>query len=791
MSEGTRRQKHDVRSATGLVAAVTVALGMLVSAGSADAATSAKTRVGPSCAATSKKVSTVTKKAVKAACLRRAPKKLRRSVVHPLPAFARVADDDPRIVHSTVATPAVATPVTSGSNTAPTTRQPVSPVLECVSEVVGSPGLYRAHFGYSNKNDSRVPIALGGSNKFVPGGDVGQPTLFNSGRLVDAFQVTFNGSNLVWALDGRTATASSGSKRCAVAPTEPTFFPDQVAVVALDDTAAGPEYTSLRTIGVPAVLSSSIADAVRYKMIVVAGTLAPGAVSAADAALLERHVNDGGVLIGESVSDPALTKLFGVGDDGALSTARTRMDWTTDPTTAELDQPSERQVSLDDVNGSVIPTFGYSPSRCEAQILATFNDGAAAVTRNTRGKGAAYVVGGRLVEFITRHHEGARWPRNAKYENNFDTTTDGWLLWLRGVYRTHIGGGVTMSTAPGGAKSAVIPTLSLNFAVGTQPAVEYVERAKAAGATPTVFVNTKIVEDYLDTAFFSDSGTFDASMQKIRGMGAEIASHSVSHSPIFHKLPLGTGTETFGTYLPRVESKTVTTGATMLGEIRVSRQLLEPRLNGRMTSFRAGYLLASRQLAIAEEATGIRDDSSTTQGWVGGAFPFSIPRLDGKGYADVTTFPIVVEDERGARFDQRIGESLDIMAKNADNGAPSVILVHPNGWEWKQQAWTKLLTGLPTNAWRGTLQQFGDFWQDRQRSALETAPSMVCAGGRFVRLRSLNAAWPVRSQALDVSDRALTRLVLADGSQRVVNADRKVTLPDVPGGGAITGNLCP
>ncbi len=103
-----------------------------------------------------------------------------------------------------------------------TQPQPVKPVLECVVE--NGPGDFTARFGYLNENGETVGIPVGGDNKFSPDPqDRGQPTDFAPGRVVEAFGVDFDGSNLVWTLTGpdgsrRTATASSGSTRCAGEP---------------------------------------------------------------------------------------------------------------------------------------------------------------------------------------------------------------------------------------------------------------------------------------------------------------------------------------------------------------------------------------------------------------------------------------------------------------------------------------------------------------------------------------------------------------------------------------------
>jgi hypothetical protein len=96
----------------------------------------------------------------------------------------------------------------------------VRPILECVAN--NGDGTYTARFGYLNENASVINIPVGAKNKFTPQPENrGQTTDFQPGRVMVSFEVVFNGSNLVWTLNGpngqtRTATASSGgSKPCA------------------------------------------------------------------------------------------------------------------------------------------------------------------------------------------------------------------------------------------------------------------------------------------------------------------------------------------------------------------------------------------------------------------------------------------------------------------------------------------------------------------------------------------------------------------------------------------------
>jgi hypothetical protein len=94
----------------------------------------------------------------------------------------------------------------------------VRPLLECVTN--NGNGTYTAYFGYLNDNPAPITIAVGTKNKFTPSPqNRGQPTVFQPGRIQNAFSVVFDENNLVWYLKGpdglgRTATASRNSAPC-------------------------------------------------------------------------------------------------------------------------------------------------------------------------------------------------------------------------------------------------------------------------------------------------------------------------------------------------------------------------------------------------------------------------------------------------------------------------------------------------------------------------------------------------------------------------------------------------
>lgn len=94
----------------------------------------------------------------------------------------------------------------------------IKPVLQCVT--ANTDETFTAKFGYKNDNSVPIIIPVGANNKFSPNPqNRNQTTNFQPGRIRFAFEVLFNGSNLVWTLKGpdnrsRTSTASRNSARC-------------------------------------------------------------------------------------------------------------------------------------------------------------------------------------------------------------------------------------------------------------------------------------------------------------------------------------------------------------------------------------------------------------------------------------------------------------------------------------------------------------------------------------------------------------------------------------------------
>ena len=169
-----------------------------------------------------------------------------------------------------------------------------------------------------------------------------------------------------------------------------------------------------------------------------------------------------------------------------------------------------------------------------------------------------------MLDLIARHWEGARLSASRTYANTTEADADAWPLWLRGVWRTSAPGGITLDTIPAGLTAEVLLTISANWGDGMLEVPRYLEQVREIdpNAGATVFIATHTAKDWLDDDYFPTPGIYDARTLKITDaanaamdLGAELGSESVSHTPRFAGIPLGSGKETWGSYAPLVKSR--------------------------------------------------------------------------------------------------------------------------------------------------------------------------------------------------------------------------------------------
>ncbi|WP_319245190.1 polysaccharide deacetylase family protein [uncultured Propionivibrio sp.] len=468
----------------------------------------------------------------------------------------------------------------------------------------------------------------------------------------------------------------------------------------------------LRTTGIPFRLTRDVKEALRHRVVMVYPTMSGRVLDAEAYAALSRFPDEGGTLIGVDVEGDALGKVFGF-TTTAPSRARSRITF---------DAAHALSTGFTDAREQTIPfsnprqgaaAFGSLGYVGATAPLAVYDDGSAAITERKTGKGSAIAIGIDLGFLFAIGYNNREEGVARDYANGFEPAIDVLLRLIGNIYRAGEPNAVTLHTVPQGKALTVLMTHDVDYTQSLANALAYARFEAEAGVPATYFVQTKYVRDWNDAVFFNDNGI--ALLKELAANDIEIGSHSVAHSMLFHQLPLGSGRERYPDYRPFVRSATRTDGATIFGELRVSRFLLEHFVgDGAVVSFRPGHLRNPYAAPQAMQAVGYRYSSSATANNSLTHLPFRLT-YDRAGTAevDVFEFPVGIEDEAAPRLLDRLPQAVALAGQLARYGGTLVVLIHPDITGHKLEFEKRFVAAVADRAWFGSMRAFGDFWAAR------------------------------------------------------------------------------
>jgi hypothetical protein len=473
---------------------------------------------------------------------------------------------------------------------------------------------------------------------------------------------------------------------------------------------------ALRAMGIPFFVTRNFERALLHRLIIIYPSLEASTFTPAQIEELTRHVRSGGSLFAVNVLAPNLGALFGF---SAVTPSRQRYQVNfsagSDPALRYLNRAEELQVPLGSTKyAQIFWTNGYTPEN-SATVLAHFEDGFAAVLRKSWGKGSAYLCGLSFHDVVLRNQVNRDFDAERHYVNDFEPGSDVWLLLLRAWYETAEPAAVRISTIPGGLSSVLLLSHDVDWEYSFTPALSFLNAESVVQTHSTFFIQAKYVSDANSHSFFFGNNL--AILRRLSSAGNSIGSHSIIHSRGFNKFELGTGGEAYPAYQPRGTGFDTATGASVFGEVRVSKQLLDGEIPNQHTDFfRAGHLRVPPTLPEALERSGYRFDSSFTADDVMSNFPYALPLgLLFEEDSGLYEFPVTIDDSEDPPLVRRVEPALEVIRANAENGAPSVILIHTNESQGKLLAEQALLRGLPPGVVATDMESFARFWRARDR----------------------------------------------------------------------------
>ena len=137
--------------------------------------------------------------------------------------------------------------------------------------------------------------------------------------------------------------------------------------------------------------------------------------------------------------------------------------------------------------------------------------------------------------------------------------------------------------------------------------------------------------------------------------------------------------------------------------------------------------------------------------------------------ANIFEFPVTLEDEQLPPLLDRVPALLDTIEANAENGAPSVLLIHSNNAQEKLQAERALLSRLPQDILVENMTAYAHFWKARDQ--LRWFAKTVEAGEQI----EINVELPISGLTLV----SLRRIRNASGLVGIRWTDHEVVLPNI------------
>jgi peptidoglycan/xylan/chitin deacetylase (PgdA/CDA1 family) len=478
--------------------------------------------------------------------------------------------------------------------------------------------------------------------------------------------------------------------------------------------------SGLSSMGIPFRIVTDPAEALHHKVIMVYPSLSGANTSPAALQGFAAHVRAGGTLLAFSVLGGGLEEVFGFGS-AVESPLHHTLDFARTEFSRDFVQsPAESHIYLESLRTPELGIPGIDYLDPKHPPVAVYEHGTAAITMNlfesAEGVGHAYAVGIDIGHFILRAHNGRYFNAADTYVNAYQPKVDTLLRFIAQVYREGESNALLLSPTPAGKEVTILMTHDIDFTPSIVNAPVYAEVEQAAGVPATYFIQTKYVRDYSDDYFLDAERSMY--LRTLAAMGMEIASHSVAHSRVFDTLEAGSGAERYPEYRPFVQQVLQVRGASIGGELRVSKFLLEELSGTPVTAFRPGHLAHPDSLPQMLHATGYLYSSSMTANEALTHLPYRA--MYDRGYAlptPIWEFPVTIEDEEGILGD-RINAAIELTRNIARYRGLVNVLVHTDSTDHKLDFTREYIAAFRDTAWFGTVSGFGQWWEARDSVAI-------------------------------------------------------------------------
>lgn len=473
--------------------------------------------------------------------------------------------------------------------------------------------------------------------------------------------------------------------------------------------------SGLKTIGIPFRLTESHEEALTHDVVLVYPYISGRDLPSESFGAMRSFVDDGGTLIGSNVLGGGMQDMFGF---SSITESKDKAFLDINPGFAETRDFADKEliaIKIGSETDYAANSGANSYMGVKGDVLGTYENGDAAIIAADYGAGRTYALGVDLGQLLAKGYNRRQVDISDSYANRYRPTLDALLILMENIYRQNEPQAVTLGTVPDGQELSFILSHDVDYSKSLKNAIPYAEHQRAAGIQATYFIQTKYVEDYNDKIFMNEDGATHT--QRLERLGAEIASHSVAHAKDLWDFPFGDGTEQYPDYAPFVQTADKARGGTIMGELRVSKFLLDNfAQENEVVSFRPGFLSNPASMPQALTSSGYKYSSSSTANISLTHLPFQLAYDRGfDGLTPMFEFPITVEDELPPKMIERLAQSKEMARQIAKIGGLYVVLIHTDAVDSRLDFQKGIIDEVKPYAWMGTLRQFGDWWAARDK----------------------------------------------------------------------------
>lgn len=471
----------------------------------------------------------------------------------------------------------------------------------------------------------------------------------------------------------------------------------------------------LTNIGIPFTITTSVTAALQHKVVMVYPLVSGKVFSKDELQAIAAIPRNGGTLLATNVYGGGLNEIFGYDD---ITQTRQHKLLVLNRIVSGIETEDifsdviDRQMVLTDGKDpkKAVPTIGYTNPK---NAIISYEDGTGCLVYKDYGVGKSYALGLDIGNYFLRYMNSRGIDLSRAYANRYEASIDIWLRILKRIYTTGNSDAVTIGTVPYNKPFTLIITHDVDFTKSIVNAAQYAQMESDSGIKATYFIQTKYIRDWNDDIFFNSDNIWY--LHKADSLQMEIGSHSIAHSRVFSKFATGTGKEKYPDYRPFVKEQLITYNGTILGELRVSKFLLENFLAGKIVrSFRPGHLQNPFSLPQAMEAAGYSYSSSVTAGNVQTNLPYMLMYdREFESATNIVEIPIAVEDELGLPMLKRIDSTILLANQLAKYGGVLNVLIHTDILGQKYAYEQQLIGQLKNKAWVTTIGDFGYWWLGR------------------------------------------------------------------------------